>query len=234
MVEPRRRSPFLPKGQRMLRRALLVSGLVAGSCLAFAQPGEGRRAGEGAEERPAERGPRGAAPAAGRMGQRGAEAMEPLAFMVGEFDVASRIAMGPAGEASEGKGRMTSRWGPGRQSVLIDFESTEGRMRGFGLHQVITAVPRWGRGEAEGEQRYELAYVQSFAPGIQTMEGERTEKGLEFRSEVQRGQMTVESISVIEKTEAGFTITSYRKVGEGERQEAMKLEYVRKGAEAEE
>ena len=143
----------------------------------------------------------------------------PLALFPGQWTVREELVFGD--RVMAGRGSMTCTWGPGKHSVLIQYESVEGPMAGFKLTEMIAR-------DADGS--YALSWVDSRSPGIKVKRGTYTnEGGFSFITPRSRIDPTrpVESSTIVANDDGGFVITGYLHDGEESAKRTMTLTFAR-------
>ncbi|MBN4071424.1 DUF1579 family protein, partial [Crocinitomix catalasitica] len=91
--------------------------------------------------------------------------------------------------------------GPGNHSVLLTFETNEGRFAGFELNEIISWNPE--------SNQYDIVWVESFHSGIVIVSANPTENGYSYIREFeQNGQKTFERGSMIKIDENSFSMCS--------------------------
>ncbi len=141
-----------------------------------------------------------------------------LAFLVGDWDVAEYIAPGVMGPEREGQGKAAIAWGPGNNSVIINYESVSGPMSGFQITQFVS--------KDQADNAFELAWVDSFTPGVTLRQGMLRDDGsFRFTSVAEINGANVTQISLISRTDSGFMIETFNEMEDYDPALSMRLTY---------
>ena len=125
-----------------------------------------------------------------------------LSMLIGEWTVSEEIAMRPDRPKLKGKGKAYTKWGPGKNSVIIEYQTIEGPLKGFSLTEVISK-------EAE-EGEFSLAWVDSFTSGIKIRKGTKLKDGsFQFTSDVVRNGEKIKVVSIIKSIHNSFNISTF-------------------------
>ncbi|WP_299771166.1 hypothetical protein [uncultured Pseudoteredinibacter sp.] len=123
----------------------------------------------------------------------------PLAMFVGKWVVVESM----MGRESVGSGVATATWGPAKNSVIIEYTSIDGPMKGFNLTEIISREKPIGK--------YSLVWVDSFNKGLGLKVGTLSKGGVfQFQNSGLEGEVRSLSYTLISGGEEGFTISTYK------------------------
>lgn len=142
-------------------------------------------------------------------------------FMVGEWTVTETLEPGPMGAGGSGTGRMVATLGPAGNSVLVDYRTETGPMKGFAMHEILS----W---DGEGET-FSQTYVTSFEPGAASASGSFVDGAYVTERVVgeQDGTTFVSRGLITDVTQTGFAMESFIGPKGGPMAKVLRLDCVR-------